>query len=461
MLPVIALVGRPNVGKSTLFNALTRTRDAIVADRPGLTRDRQYGFGAVGPRPYLVVDTGGLSGDEDGLDGLMARQTQAAIDEADAIVFVVDGREGLTAADEQVAARLRPQSQPIYLVVNKTEGFDPDMVTAEFFALGTGQPLAVSAAHGHNVSSLMDEVLDALPPADGDAAEHSGIKVAIVGRPNVGKSTLVNRLVGEERVVAYDQPGTTRDSVFVPFERDGVEYTLIDTAGVRRRARVRDGVEKFSVIKALKAVDSADVVIAMVDAQEGVTEQDVTLLGLVLHRGRAVTVGINKWDGLHPDQRDTVRRELEVKLPFLDFATKHFVSALHGSGIADLLKAVRECHRSAYADLPTPVLTELLEDAVRAHPPPVRRGRRPRLRYAHQGGRNPPTVVVHGTGADKVPEAWRRYFVGRVRKHFKLVGAPVRLQLKSGKNPFEGRRNKLTPRQEKRRKRLIKHVKKG
>ncbi|MEM6640659.1 MAG: ribosome biogenesis GTPase Der [Pseudomonadota bacterium] len=461
MLPVVALVGRPNVGKSTLFNALTRTRDAIVADRPGLTRDRQYGFGAVGDRPYLVVDTGGLSGDEDGLDGLMARQTQAAIDEADAIVFVVDGREGLTAADEQIASRLRKQAQPVYLVVNKTEGFDPDIVTADFFALGSGQPLPVSAAHGHNVASLVDEVLGELPPSKDDSADHDGIKVAIVGRPNVGKSTLVNRFVGEERVVAFDQPGTTRDSVFVPFQRDGVAYTLIDTAGVRRRARVNEAIEKFSIIKALKAVDSADVVIAMMDAQEGITEQDVSLLGLVLHRGRAVTVGINKWDGLSLDQRETVRRELEVKLPFLDFASKHFVSARHGSGITDLLAAVQECHRSAYADLPTPVLTELLEDAVRAHPPPVRRGRRPRLRYAHQGGRNPPTVVVHGTGADKVPDAWRRYFIGRVRKHFKLVGAPVRLQFKTGKNPFEGRRNKLTPRQEKRRKRMMRHVKKG
>ena len=460
MLPVIALVGRPNVGKSTLFNALTRTRDAIVADQPGLTRDRQYGFGAVGPHPYLVVDTGGLSGDEDGLDGLMAKQTQAAIDEADAILFIVDGREGMTAADEQIAQRLRRQAQPKFLVVNKTEGFVQEVVVAEFHALGSGEPLAVSAAHGHNVSSLMDEVFETLPEPEGEAAEHKGIKVAIVGRPNVGKSTLVNRLVGEERVVAFDQPGTTRDSVFVPFERDGIEYTLIDTAGVRRRARVHDGVEKFSVIKALKAVDSADVVIAMIDAQEGVTDQDVTLLGLVLYRGRAVTIAINKWDGLDLDQRDTVRREYEVKLPFLSFAKSHFISALHGSGIVDVLAAVRECHRSAYADLPTPVLTELLEDCIRAHPPPAKGGRRPKLRYAHQGGRNPQTVVIHGSQTDRVPESWRRYLIGRVRKHFKLTGAPIRLQFKTGKNPYAGKRNVLTARQENRRKRMIKHVKK-
>ncbi|MFK7886013.1 MAG: ribosome biogenesis GTPase Der [Gammaproteobacteria bacterium] len=460
MLPVIALVGRPNVGKSTLFNALTRTRDAIVADQPGLTRDRQYGFGVVGPHPYLVVDTGGLSGDEDGLDGLMAKQTQAAIAEADAILFIVDGREGLTASDQQIAQMLRRQEQPTYLIVNKTEGFEPAVVTAEFHQLGSGQPLAVSAAHGHNVGSLMDEVFEALPPPEGETAEHKGIKVAIVGRPNVGKSTLVNRLVGEERVVAFDQPGTTRDSVFVPFERDGVDYTLIDTAGVRRRARVHDGIEKFSVIKALKAVDSADVVIAMLDASEGVTEQDVTLLGLVLHRGRAVTIALNKWDGLDRDQRDTVRRELEVKLPFLNFARWHFISALHGSGIVDVLKSVRECHRSAYADLPTPVLTEMLEDAVRAHPPPVKGGRRPKLRYAHQGGRNPQTVVIHGSATERVPEAWRRYFMGRVRKAFRLTGAPIRLQFKSGKNPYKDKKNKLTPRQQKSRKRMIRHVKK-
>ena len=460
MLPVIALVGRPNVGKSTLFNALTRTRDAIVADQPGLTRDRQYGFGVIGPHPYLVVDTGGLSGDEDGLDGLMARQTQAAIDEADAILFIVDGREGLTASDQQIAQRLRRQSQPVHLVVNKTEGFAPEIVVAEFHALGSGHPLAVSASHGHNVSSLMDEVFDGLPEPSGGAEGHKGIMVAIVGRPNVGKSTLVNRLVGEERVVAFDQPGTTRDSVFVPFERDGVEYTLIDTAGVRRRSRVHEGIEKFSVIKALKAVDAADVVIALIDAQEGVTEQDVTLLGLVLYRGRAVTIGINKWDGLDSDQRDTVRRELDVKLPFLSFAPVHFISALHGSGIVDVLASVRECHRSAYADLPTPVLTDLLADAVRAHPPPVKGGRRPKLRYAHQGGRNPQTVVIHGSQTDRVPETWRRYLVNRIRTRFRLTGAPIKLQFKTGKNPFAGKRNVLTPRQESRRKRMIKHVKK-
>lgn len=461
MLPVIALVGRPNVGKSTLFNALTRTRDAIVADQPGLTRDRQYGFGAVGPRRYLVVDTGGLSGEKDGLDGLMARQTQSAIDEADVVFFMVDGREGLNANDQLIADGLRRINKPVHLVVNKTEGFEPDMAVAEFHALGIGEPVALSAAHGHNVAPLMDEVLEPLTDDELDEeGDRDRIKVAIVGRPNVGKSTLVNRLVGEERVVTFDQPGTTRDSVFVPFERDGVKYTLIDTAGVRRRARVDEGVEKFSVIKALKAVDSAHVVISMLDASEGVTEQDVTLMGLVLYRGRAVTLAINKWDGLSKDQRDTVRRELDVKLPFFGFARQHFISALHGTGIVDVLKSVRECERSAFADLPTAELTSILEDAVRAHPPPIKGGRRPKLRYAHQGGRNPQVIVIHGTSTDRVPDSWRRYMINKVRKHFRLTGAPLRLQFKSGKNPFAGRKNQLTERQQSRRRRMMRHVKK-
>ncbi len=460
MLPVIALVGRPNVGKSTLFNTLTRSRDALVADQPGLTRDRQYGFGQLGPMPYLVIDTGGLSGDTDGLDGLMAQQTQRAIDEADYIIFMVDGRDGLSSTDHQVAQLLRRHDKPVQLVVNKSEGLDPDVATAEFYALGAGQPASISSAHGHNVGPLMDEVLSHFPlPPEGAGNDLQGIKVAIIGRPNVGKSTLVNRLVGEERVVAFDKPGTTRDSVYVPFERDGTKYTLIDTAGVRRRSKVDETIEKFSIVKTLQAIDKADVVVCMLEAREGVTEQDVRLLGMALHRGRALTLAINKWDGLTNYQRDTVRRELELKLPFATFIDSHFISALHGSGVTDVLSSVIACHAAATKELPTSELTRLLEDCVQAHPPPASRGRRPKLRYAHQGGRNPQIIVIHGNMTKHIADTYRRYLENRFRKTFKLHGAPVKIEFKSGKNPFEGRKNKLTDRQKTRKKRLMKHVK--
>ncbi|MEM7081246.1 MAG: ribosome biogenesis GTPase Der [Pseudomonadota bacterium] len=458
MLPVVALVGRPNVGKSTLFNTLTRSRDALVADQPGLTRDRQYGFGRVGTIPYLVVDTGGLSGDTDGLDGLMAQQTQRAIEEADYVLFMVDGRDGLSATDHQVAQLLRRHNTPMQLVVNKSEGLDPDVVGAEFYALGAGDPASISSAHGHNVAALMDEVL-ATFPIPSETAETHGIKVAIIGRPNVGKSTLVNRLVGEERVVAFDRPGTTRDSVYVPFERDGTQYTLIDTAGVRRRSKVDDGIEKFSIVKTLQAIDKADVVVCMLDARESVTDQDVRLLGLALHRGRALTLAINKWDGLSPYQRDTIRRELEVKLPFATYIDSHFISALHGSGVTDVLASVIDCHTAATRELPTAELTRVLEDCVQSHPPPASRGRRPKLRYAHQGGRNPQIIVIHGNMTNHIADSYRRFLENRFRKNFRLHGAPVKIEFKSGKNPFAGRRNKLTDRQKNRKKRLLKHVK--
>lgn len=460
MLPVIALVGRPNVGKSTLFNTLTRSRDALVADQPGLTRDRQYGFGQVGPMPYLVIDTGGLSGDTDGLDGLMAQQTQRAIEEADYVLFMVDGRDGLSTMDHQVAQLLRRHNKPMQLVVNKSEGLDPNVSTAEFYALGVGEPASISSAHGHNVGALMDEVLSHFDVApEGASTEMPGIKVAVIGRPNVGKSTLVNRLVGEERVVAFDRPGTTRDSVYVPFERDGTQYTLIDTAGVRRRSKVDDGIEKFSIVKTLQAIDKADVVVCMLDARESVTDQDVRLLGLALHRGRALTLAINKWDGLSQYQRDTIRRELEVKLPFATFADIHFISALHGSGVADVLESVKVCHRAATRELPTSELTRLLEECVQTHPPPASRGRRPKLRYAHQGGRNPQIIVIHGTMTNNIADSYKRFLENRFRKTFRLHGAPIRIEFKSGKNPFAGRRNKLTERQKNRKKRLLRHVK--
>jgi GTP-binding protein len=461
MLPVVALVGRPNVGKSTLFNFLTRTRDALVADLPGLTRDRQYGFGRVGPVPYIVVDTGGLSGAKDDLDGLMARQTLHALDEADAVLFMVDAREGLTAADEQVATMLRRRGSAVRLVVNKAEGQDAAVVGAEFHRLGLGEPAVISSAHGDNVRALMEAVLEPFP-ADEEAAEvpEQGVRVAVIGRPNVGKSTLINRMIGEDRLVAYDLPGTTRDAVEVPFVRDGRRYLLVDTAGVRRRSRVSEAVEKFSVIKTLGAIDAASVVIAVLDAREGVTDQDASLLGLAAERGRAMVIAVNKWDGLPPDQRDKVRRQLELKLPFLDYAPVQFISALHGTGVGDLFGLVDASHEAAHRDLPTPELTRVLQDAVSAHQPPISRGRRIKLRYAHQGGRNPPVIVVHGTQAELLPDSYRRYLANIYRKAFRLQGTPVRIELRSGENPYAGRRNPLTPRQQRKRERLMRHVKK-
>ncbi len=461
MLPVVALVGRPNVGKSTLFNYLTRTRDAIVADLPGLTRDRQYGFGRLGPVPFIVVDTGGLSGDEDGLDGLMAKQTLRALDEADVVLFLLDAREGLTAADEQVADLLRRRGAVVRAVVNKAEGLPPETAAAEFYALGLGEPAVISAAHGDNVRALMDAVLGGYPEEPESPAEPDGaIRTAVIGRPNVGKSTLINRLIGEERLVAFDQPGTTRDAVDVPFERGGRRYVLVDTAGVRRRGRVHEAVEKFSVIKTLKAIDDASVVIAVLDAREGVTDQDASLLGLAAERGRAMVIAVNKWDGLSPDQRDTVRRHLELKLPFLDYAPVQFISALHGTGVGDLLSLVDASHEAAHRDLPTPELTRVLADAVTAHQPPMVRGRRIKLRYAHQGGRNPPIIVVHGSQAERLPASYRRYLANMFRRAFDLSGTPVRVELRSPDNPYAGRRNTLTPRQRRKRERLMNFAKK-
>jgi GTP-binding protein len=465
MLPVIALIGRPNVGKSTLFNRLTRSRDALVADYPGLTRDRQYGFGKLGPIPYLVIDTGGVAGGEEGINELMVEQTIHALEEADAALIMVDGREGLTAADEHVADLARRNGKKTWLIVNKAEGLDTAIAGGEFHALGLGEPIAVSAAHGDRISALMDSVLadfeaeEEEPTPSYDDDEHA-LRIAVVGRPNVGKSTLINRLIGEDRLVVFDQPGTTRDSVSVPFEKNDRKYELIDTAGIRRKAKVHEAIEKFSIVKALQAIDRAEVVISVLDAQEGVTEQDVSLLGLVLERGRSLVVVTNKWDGLSADKRKHVRDELDRRLPFLDFAERITISALHGTAVGDVLPAVERAFKAAVIDMPTTDLTRELEAAVTAHPPPLVKGRRIRLRYAHQGGRNPPVIVIHGNQTDRVPEAYRRYLINRFRKVFKLKGTPVRLALKSGKNPYAGKRNKLTPRQEQKRRRLMKHAKK-
>lgn len=452
MKPTIVLVGRPNVGKSTLFNRLTRSRAALVADFPGLTRDRHYGHGRVGGKSYLVVDTGGLaSGQGEGILEEMARQTRLAIDEADAIVFLVDARAGMTAQDERIADTLRKTGRPVYLAVNKAEGMPPALATAEFYALGLGEPHAISASHGDGVESLMEEVLAPFPGhEDEEPAEHSGIapKIAIVGRPNVGKSTLLNALLGEERVIAFDEPGTTRDSIYVDLRRDGQRYVLIDTAGVRRKGRVFEAIEKFSVVKTLKAIDDAHVVVLVLDAHQDISEQDAHLAGFVLEAGKAVVVAVNKWDGLDDYRRKLVERTIAHKLAFLSFARFHYISALAGRGLAGLFQSIDEAHRAAFAKLSTPRLTRVLAEACAAHPPPMAGRFRPKLRYAHQGGQNPPVIVIHGTNVANIPDSYRRYLENRFRESFALVGTPLRVEFKQGKNPFAERKQLLTPRQE-------------
>ncbi|MEZ5542786.1 MAG: ribosome biogenesis GTPase Der [Pseudomonadota bacterium] len=464
MLPVIALVGRPNVGKSTLFNQITRTRDALVADFPGLTRDRQYGDGALGARPYIVIDTGGLGAAGGDLEGLMARQAWQAVDEADLVLFMVDARDGLTALDETLAVALRRTGKPCILVANKTDGLDIPAVIAEFHTLGLGAPQPIAASQGRGVAALMDLALERLPPdtapAQGAATAEiaSNIRVAVVGRPNAGKSTLINRMLGEERVLVFDMPGTTRDSIFIPFTRDGTDYTLIDTAGVRRRARVQEAVEKFSVIKTLQAIDAAHVVILVLDAQRQISEQDASLAGYITEKGRALIVAVNKWDGLDAHARERIRDQLDRRLPFLDFAVTTFISAKHGTGVGELFPQIRAAHASALRELSTPELTRILERAVQEHQPPLVRGRRIKLRYAHQGGRNPPVIVIHGNQTAAVPAAYRRYLVNTFRAAMQLTGTPIRIEFRTGTNPYQGRRNKLTPRQIKRKARLKKHV---
>ncbi len=456
MLNVITLIGRPNVGKSTLFNRLTRTRDALVADFPGLTRDRQYGIGRIGPRPYVVVDTGGIGTAPEGVEALMERQVQCAIDEADQLFFMVDARDGCTPEDIAIGARLRRLGKPIALVVNKSDSTEPALAAADFHQLGLGEPWPLSATQGSGVRALIDRVFDALP-ARGEAPETqdpTGIRVAVVGRPNAGKSTLINRLLGEERLVAFDTPGTTRDSIFVPFLHQDRHYTLIDTAGLRRRARVQDAIEKFSVIKTLQAIEASNVVILVLDARAGIGEQDATLAGHIIQSGRALVVAINKWDGLDADQRDRIKMEFSRRLGFLDFAQRHLVSALHGSGVGLLLDEVDRAYANATRDLATPVLTRLLEAAVREHQPPLMQGRRIKLRYAHQGGRNPPIIVIHGNQTGSVPETYRRYLINRFRRELDLLGTPLRIEFRTGSNPYEGRRNQLTARQISKRRRL-------
>lgn len=462
MKRVIALVGRPNVGKSTLFNRLTKSRDALVADEPGLTRDRRYGTIQYSGCKHILIDTGGIT-EESGIDEYIADQAYMAIEESDAVIFLVDGRAGLTPADEEIARSLRDKNKQVYIAVNKVEGLNPELVSAEFYAMGFDQIFACSAAHGDGVADLIETISENLgeEPEDEEEAELNLAKVAIVGRPNVGKSTLVNRLVGEERVLAYDMPGTTRDSIYVPFEHKGNHFTLIDTAGVRRRSRINDKIEKFSIVKTLQAIESCNVAILVLDARQGISTQDVSLLGYIIDSGKSLLIAVNKWDNLDTDTRDNVRRELDRKLSFIDFASVHFISALHGSGVGKLLDVVQHIYDISRTKFSTNFLTKILEDAVASHPPPSIAGRRIKLRYAHQGGQNPPRIIIHGNQVDKVPESYRRFLSNVFRKHLELEGTPISIEFKGSKNPFEGRKNKLTQRQINKRRRLKKHVKKS
>ncbi|MGZ8240155.1 MAG: ribosome biogenesis GTPase Der [Methylobacter sp.] len=460
MLPVIALVGRPNVGKSTLFNYLTRSREALVADFPGLTRDRQYGRVKHGDRACLVVDTGGIADDAEGIESFSRMQVQIALDEADIVFFMVDAREGLSASDKVIADTLRKLNKPVVLVINKVDGIDANVASSDFYSLALGEPLQIAASHGRGIPELLARINPLLPPAEEVADEkHSGISIAIVGRPNVGKSTLVNRLLGEERVIVFDEPGTTRDSIYIPFERNGKLFTLVDTAGMRRRSKVSEAIEKFSVIKTLQAIEKSNVVIYLIDAREGITDQDAHLLGLVLEAGRALIIGLNKWDGLTIEQKETVKRQMDVKLSFLDFAEKHPISALHGSGVGKLFDVVEKLYESAMLDMSTPVLTRILKEATDAHQPPLVNNRRIKLKYAHQGGRNPPIVIIHGVQTDALPNSYKRYLINYYRDKLGLSGTPIRLEFKSPVNPFHGQKNKLTERQLQKRKRLVKHIK--
>jgi GTP-binding protein len=438
MLPVIAIVGRPNVGKSTLFNTLTQTRDAIVADVPGVTRDRQYGYGRLGPVPYVCIDTGGLVENPSGMDALMRIQTEHAIREADRLLFIADARAGLTPQDQFFARELRKSGKPVYLAVNKAEGLESAIAGADFHSMGLGEPHAIAATHGYGCEALMDEVLAGFeaPPSDEEDPEDGRIRIAVIGRPNVGKSTLINRLIGEERVITSDIAGTTRDSILVPFEREGRAFTLIDTAGVRRRAKIDDEIEHLSVSKTLQAIAEAHVVVMVVDAQDSIGEQDASVLGLALSRGRALILAVNKWDNIPMEQREEIKRLLMLKIDFVPFAPVHYVSAKHGTGVGDLTHSMIRAYEAAMRQMKTPELTRVMEAAMVQHQPPIVRGRRIRLRYAHQGGRNPPRIVVHGSQAAHVPESYKRYLANVFRDRFDLFATPVSVEFRSDVNPF-------------------------
>ena len=456
MLPVVALVGRPNVGKSTLFNRLTATRDALVADFPGLTRDRRYGVARFDDRRLIVIDTGGLAAERSSdMAALVAEQVELAIDEAPAVVLVVDHKTGLTAEDARVAELLRRKAKPVAVAVNKAEGTLGELAEAEFHALGLGAPIGISALHGQGIDKLLDAVGAVRDDGAEEAAAAEGPKVAVIGRPNVGKSTLINRLLGANRLVTSPEPGTTRDSVLVPCERDGRKFVLIDTAGIRRRARVSEAIEKYSIVQSLQAIEDAGAVIALLDARAGVTDQDLHLVGLAAERGRALAIGINKWDGLTGGERRVVERELDRKLDFVPYASVHYVSALHGSGIAELLTSALKAHELAGAEYATPRLNKVLQDALAANPPPLVRGRQVRPRYAHQGGRYPTLIVVYGNQVQRLPTHYKRYLENAFRDALRVRGTPIRIELRTGENPFAVKRNRLTPRQAKSKRRQL------
>jgi len=459
MLPVVALVGRPNVGKSTLFNVLTRSRDALVADMPGVTRDRHYGICRSGARPFVVVDTGGLSGVDEAMDVLTAKQVRLAIEEANVLVFVVDAREGLLPQDYIILNELRRSGKPIIAAVNKTDGLDDEAVLAEFSAFGLGSILPLSAAHSRGTGELINTLLPLLPADSESAAEDNGedgsIRVAIVGRPNAGKSTLINRLLGEDRLIVSDVAGTTRDPIRVPLERDGKRYTLIDTAGVRRKARVEEAVEKFSVIKTLQSIAAAQVVVVMIDARENLADQDLTLIGYAMDEGRALVIAINKWDDMDQYQRDECRRALDRRLVFVDWAKQVQISALHGSGLRELMRAVVRAHASATKVLVSSDLTKTLEKAYESYQPPLVHGHSPKLRFAHPGGNNPPTIVIHGTRTKHIAPAYQRYLENFFRKRYKLEGTPVRIAFRESENPYAGRKKVLTKEQEQKARRRV------
>ncbi|GAB1437712.1 ribosome biogenesis GTPase Der [Providencia sp.] len=491
MIPVVALVGRPNVGKSTLFNRLTRTRDALVADFPGLTRDRKYGRAEVEGHEFIIIDTGGIDGTEEGVETHMAAQSLQAIEEADIVLFMVDARAGLMPADEGIAKHLRSRKKKTYLVANKTDGIDVNTAVGDFYSLGLGEIHPIAASHGRGVTQLIEQSLKpfidveeeevelteeeenaaywAELEAEGELAEDEEddfdpttlpIKLAIVGRPNVGKSTLTNRILGEERVVVFDMPGTTRDSIYIPMERDEREYILIDTAGVRKRGKVTETVEKFSVIKTLQAIEDANVVLLVIDAREGISDQDLSLLGFILNAGRSLVIAVNKWDGMKPEDREHVKDMLELRLGFVDFARIHFISALHGSGVGNLFESVQEAYESATRRVGTALLTRIMKMAEDEHQPPLIRGRRVKMKYAHAGGHNPPIVVIHGNQVSDLPDSYKRYLMNYFRRSLQVMGTPIRILFKEGENPYADKKNKLTPTQLRKRKRLMQHLKK-